>query len=310
MRGLMIALSVAALAGVAAAGTVEVGTLRADTAQIGTITPPSAEGGRVLYLPFRENNAGLAFDESGGGHTGTVANCVWTSAGRYAGGAMSFNGSNSSIGFPTAPDFPSWNTYSVSIWFLHNGGGYMGPQYGHKLIDKTSWYHDWHINLRPDVTPLGHIAFVSYEGGTTKSMWDPSNNYADGAWHHVAVIRDGVAGQLWVDGVLKDSIGDMITVYSFSALCVGNSFSGDSYQRISWSGLIDEVRIYDRALSPAEIGQLYQEGALTLSVPVSVAGDLAVGGDLTVEGEANLLGGARSLQPSGNLPSGVHTNAP
>ena len=305
---LLIPAAALAAAAIVIAGTVEVGTLKTDTLLTETITPPSAEGGRVLYLPFRQDKGGIALDESGHGHTGTVVNCAWASGGRYAGGAMSFNGSNSSIGFPTAPNFPAWGAYTVSVWFKHNGGGYMGPQYGHKIVDKTSMMHDWYINLVAHVAPQGHISFISYEGGYGV-MGDSSKNYMDNAWHHVVVVRNGAAGQFWVDGVLKDSISNMISVYSTSALCVGNSFSTDSYQRTSWSGLLDEVRIYDRALSPTEIGKLYSEGLLLLTTPVSVTGDLTVGGSLTVTGAVNFVNGARWLNPTG-LPQGNFTTAP
>jgi hypothetical protein len=307
-----------ALAGAAVGGSGTAATVSADLARVGVIAPPRPADDRTglaLYLPFGTGQGSAVADASGNGHSGTAANCAWTNAGRFAGGAMSFNGADSSIALPSAPNFPAWGIYSVSVWFRHDGGGYHGGyQYGHKIIDKTSMMHDWIINLCPHASPQGYVSFFAYEGGNARVMWDSSGkNYMDNAWHHVAVVRDGADGQLWVDGALKDSISDMIPVNSASALCVGNSFSADPAQRVSWSGLIDEVRVYGRALSPAEIGKLREEGLLALSAPgapVTVAGGLAVSGGLTVAGAATFRGGARCLQPSGNLPGGSHTGAP
>jgi len=320
MRKSTVVLSAALFAGSAAAqnSTATVGTLRADTAQVGVIAPrPAQEEGLLLYLPFEADEGGSVTDAGGNGHGGAALNCAWTNGGRFAGGAMSFNGSDSSVGFPTVPDFPSWGAYSVSAWFLHDGGGCADPQYGHKIIDKTSWDHEFYISLYPPPNSLGlpgFVSFVAYEGGSKISIYDASYNYADTNWHHVAVVRDQSAVQLWIDGVLKDSTNNMLSVYSESALCVGNSFSGDSYQRTSWSGLIDEVRVYGRALTGTEIGKLYAEGLLVLLPPpptaVTVAGDLGVAGVLSAAGPAAFNGGVRHCLPLGDLSSGIYTNAP
>jgi len=321
MRKSTLVFSVALLAGTAAAqnSTVTVDTLRADTARVGVIAPkPAQEEGLVLYLPFETDTGNTALDASGNGHNGNAVNCVWSSAGCFAGGAMSFNGSNSSIGFPTAPDFPSWGAYTVGVWFKHNGGGVS--HLSHKLVDKTSMMHDWHLHVHPlhqqfnGVDYLaGRLAFTAYESGALVTWNDCSKDYRDNQWHHVAVIRDGTNGQLWVDGEIKFTTDAMIPVYSSSAFCIGNSFSTDPNQRASWSGQIDEVRVYDRALSPAEIGELYTTGLLALPNPptaVEVSGDLSVDGTLTVTGEARFPSGIRLAAPLGDLSSGIYTSAP
>ena|GEM_PF-3288354 len=233
------------------------------------------EDGLALYLPFETDTGATVQDASGNGHHGTAANCAWTSAGRFAGGAMSFNGANSSIVFPTVPDFPSWDAYSVSVWVKHDGGGYLGNyQYGHKIIDKSSLNHDLSIVLNPLGyphlgIPPGYIGVGVNENGASCSFYD-GYNYMDNVWHHVVFLRNGSVGQLWIDGVLKDSKNNMVSVHSASAFCVGNSFSADPYQCISWSGLLDEVRIYNRPLSPEEIGQLHTGGPLPPEPPPSV----------------------------------------
>ncbi|MCL1856239.1 MAG: LamG domain-containing protein [Kiritimatiellaeota bacterium] len=322
MKGITLVLSTALLAGTAAAqvGISTFDTVKANVARVGVIAPkPPQEEGLELYLPFEADTGATVLDASGNGRDGTAANCVWSSAGPFAGGAMEFNGSNSSIGLPAAPDFPAWNAYSVSVWFRHYGGGYMGAQYGHKIIDKTSMMHDWYLCIYPfasqvgnDIYPAGRLVLGTYEGGGGAGF-NVCEDYRDNQWHHAVVIRDGANAQIWVDGILKDSIGNMITVKSTSALCVGNSFSTDAYQRISWNGQIDEVRVYDRALSPAEIGELHTAGLLTpppVPTAVEVTGDLSLAGDLTVTGKARFRSGIRLAAPLGDLSSGSYTNAP
>jgi hypothetical protein len=295
-KTVFICAALAAFARSSDAGTVTADSVRADevlTLEIG-VRPPEAP--ETLYYSFTNDTAQAVADDSGNGYEGIASGCVWSSGGPYAGGCLSFDGVDDCINAGAAPDFPSWAAYSVSVWFLHNGGGDFGPGYGHKILDKTSFYHDWKLALYPD-GGFGSVYLGLYEGGANAGLSDGTSNYMDNAWHHVAVVRDGANGEFWVDGVLKAACGGMFSVYSYSDVCVGNSFSGDSYQRKCWSGMLDEVRIFDRALSSNEVVRLYAEGSLLVTnvaaEAVSVTTNLTVCGGLTVTGSVSFAGGVR-----------------
>lgn len=292
----------------APAGTVVVETLSAETVRTATIaTPPAATCDAELYYPFEESTGAVVLDVGTNGYDGAASGCVWTNAGRYVGGAMAFDGYNDSISVGAAPNFPLWNQYSVSLWFLHNGGGDTGPSYGHKMLDKTSFYHDWYLKLGR--TDNGCIGLTLYESGVSSALGDYSYNYMDNLWHHVVVVRDGVNGQFWVDGALKHAITNMISVNSSSSVCVGCSFSTDSYQRKSWSGLLDEVMVFNRPLTPLQIANLHEEGALFRS-SILMATNVVVSGNLVVTGDVFVATGSLHLSPRGDLASGSYTNAP
>ena len=228
----------------------------------------------LLYYAFSSNIVNnVVLDESTNGCDGVATGCSWLQAGRFNGGALEFFGNSSEVNAGTGLDFPSWSQYSVSLWFLHDGGGDMGPQYGHKMLDKTSFYHDWHIALMPTGASAGSIGLSMYEGGTHLGMGDPSSYYMDGEWHHVAVVRDGARGEFWVDGELVVETNAMFSVYSQSALCVGNSYSADYYQQKGWSGVIDEVRVFDRPLATNEVVSLYLEGTMSPVAMMDYDGD-------------------------------------
>ena len=294
------------------AGTVTVDRVFADgvyAREIG-MRPPAT--GEALYYPFSSDAGGTAADASGNGCDGAVSGCVWTGGGPH-GGCMLFDGSDDYIDAGAAPNFPAWDQYSVSVWFLHNGGGDFGPGYGHKILDKTAWYHDWHLDVNPSD---GHVGLSVYEGGGAGyGMGAGDRNYMDGLWHHAVVVRDGVSGWFWVDGVLTGASSNMVSVSSGSDVCVGNSFSGDGYQQKCWSGCIDEVRIYGRALSSNEVLRLYLENGLPQAsgaarAAVSVATNLTVAGSLTVTGSVTFARGVFYSKPLGDLSCGVYTNAP
>ena len=306
---LLISASALAAAAIVIAGTVEVGTLKTDTAKVGVITPLPPEHGLVLYLPFETDKGGIVMDASGNGHNGSILGCTWTNAGYFAGGAMSFTNYTvflylgyypyGVIKFSTVPDFPSWGTYSVSVWFKDDGYNSYPV-----ILEKSSL---WSISLS-----YGAVCWKMGTGSTYCNLSVGSyGEYKDGKWHHVAVVRNGTSAQLWVDGKLRNSSNNAVSASSSSNFCVGNTASADlNYIYGGWVGLIDEVRIYDRALSPAAIGQLHREGLLVLPSPVTMTGDLTVGGNLTVTGAVNFVNGARWLKPSGDLKQGNFTTSP
>lgn len=291
----------------ALAGTVTAEKVIADevlTREIGARPPPD---GILAYL-FDGDGGGAVTDTSGAGNDGAASGCVWTGAGHRSAGAMSFDGAGDFINAGQVANFPALSQYSVSLWFLHDGGGDFGSGYGHKMLDKTSMYHDWKLALH---NWEGSVGLAIYEGGASAGLGAGGGgafNYMDNIWHHVVVTRDGANGQFWVDGVLESTCGNMFSVYSASDVCVGNSFSSDSFQRKSWSGLLDQVRIFDRALSAAEVAALHAEGSPQATV--SVTADLAVGGGLSVTGPVSFASGVLHSRPLGDLSCGSYTNAP
>jgi Concanavalin A-like lectin/glucanases superfamily len=75
-----------------------------------------------------------------------------------------------------------------------------------------------------------------------------------GAWYHItAVVEDGLH-KLYVNGVLNNSVRHRLAVHDEEPMCIGRK--GTSEQYFYFNGAIDDVRIYNRALSEAEIASL------------------------------------------------------
>lgn len=212
----------------------------------------SVKDGLFAYYPLNGN----ASDESGNGYHGSVIGATPTTD-RFGNrnGALYFNGTNSYINLGTRIDIPSWSEYSISLWFLNDGGGAVDG-YGQKILDKTILFHDFYLTLSPSSNQ--NLRFMSYENGPNDIV-DNSKNYKDGLWHHVVIKKYGNHGELWVDGVLKGTSQDVKTVYSSGNLIIGYSLSPDKLQRRYFSGKIGDLRIYRRAVSSSEINELYKE---------------------------------------------------
>ncbi len=287
--------------------------VRADVVRTRTVCSlPLAPEGLELYYDFAADiGNGAVADASWNGRDGASSECVWTNAGRFAGGAFAFAGNGSGVNAGTGLDFPRWSEYTVSVWFLYDGGGDVGPQYGIKMVDKTSFFHDWHLSLHPvgHDQDTGSVGLTLYENGVSRSLADETRDWGDGQWHHAVVVRRGTRGELWMDGVLGAVTDGMVDVASSSALCVGNSYSDDEYQRRGWSGLLDEVAVFGRALSTNEIVSLHAEG-----VPAGMESDVAFAtnavfcGGVSFAGDAMFGAGVRLLRPQGDLSFGIYTN--
>jgi hypothetical protein len=110
-------------------------------------------------------------------------------------------------------------------------------------------------------------------GGTSGNYLFGATLVDDDNWHHVGAVYDGETFSLYVDGKLdgsEESTGS-ITVSSYPLFIGNNSQNTDR----EWTGLIDEVVIYDRALSAGEIR--YLAGERATPVDVTAPGDIVKG---------------------------------
>ena len=118
---------------------------------------------------------------------------------------------------------------------------------------------------------LAYITLANEPGGGQKPDFTSNTPVVDGEWHYVALVADRRnATMIYVDGVLDaEGIGsDSTDVNTESPLYIGKSHQDGNDPRRFLEGLIDEVSIYNRALSINEIQQ--NMAALGIAVePVS-----------------------------------------
>ncbi len=300
------------------AGTVQVETVQADEVRTKEISVlPDAPTDAILYYAFAENTGSLVVDSRPNGYNAMALGCTWMPWGWWSDdGSMEFFGDDSKIPAYGAPNFPKFEQYTVSIkfcFYYHWNGSDVDFSNGLKLVDKTNGDYEWYLTSTFPLDETGLIFHMSDPSGNV-TMTNNFPSWKGGRWTHAVVVRDGVNGQLWVDGALVDSTSAMFSMDTFASLCLGNSLSSDPLHQKGWHGNIDDFMIFDRALSAAEIISLYESGTLTHDPlppsPISVTSDLAVGGNLTVTGETAFEGGIRHVRPLGDLSSGVYTNAP
>ncbi|MBN1359244.1 MAG: LamG domain-containing protein [Sedimentisphaerales bacterium] len=187
---------------------------------------------------------GNATDSSGNGNDGTLnGGATWAAAGKV-GGALSLNGTDAYVDCGNGESLDITEAITLSAWV--------------NTADANNGEHNPFVTKGDQAYAIKHnlndqIETFIYDGGwhTATYAIDPSFN---GGWHHVASTYDGLNLRLYVDGVLRAT-----TEYTGSiASATYNVNLGRNAQNTDrfYEGLIDEVRIYDGALSAAEVVQL------------------------------------------------------
>lgn len=284
-------------------------------------TGPS-NNGLVGYWSFDDATGTKATDFSGNGNVGTlVGNPTWVN-GKF-GNALGFNGSTNyvNVGNNSAFSFESYNKFTISAWVRAPANYSVDGIIASKRTDSpaTDW-RGYELGVLGSTGKLYFVAQYVCCGGTTNMILSGSTNLRDGRWHHVTLTFDGqVAGtyaanvSLYVDGVAetKTVSSDLLKTGSIlnSAPFMIGSKAGTA--DLPFNGTIDEVRIYNRALSTTEITNLYTSGAQKINASRNVTGsslDSGLVGLWSFDGKD--MSSATAFDRSGSGNNGTLTNGP
>lgn len=206
--------------------------------------------GLVGYWKFDENTGNIAVDNSGLGNTGTIYGASRID-GKY-GKALSFDGSNDWVKLLDSPSLnPSYIT--LAVW-LNVSSGVTG--YG-RLVDKggTGGYL-----LSFGDAGAGRLRWiVTRASDSTYGLVDSPLGYNDNVFHYVISAWDGTTMRLLVDNVEVAStpFSGTLKTTTYNVGIASNYAGGENLACIT-----DEARIYNRALTQAEMENLHTSNPL------------------------------------------------
>jgi hypothetical protein len=206
--------------------------------------------GLVAYWSFDTSIA-----DTVGTNDATCTNCPASGPG-VAGNAQVFTGSECL----SVTSMQSWSapTFTLSAWI--QAPAMTGPVMVHESSSGCP---------SPELSVTNGLGLTQLNNvGTHNEAWTPVAIAQPDAWHHVAVTWDGTTQEVFLDGQCACNAAPTSlpadNVQPFTIGCypgAGTMFTGS----------IDEVRIYNRALSHADVAGLYAVGGLVAPTPIACA---------------------------------------
>ena len=203
-------------------------------------TSGPATAGLVAAFAFDEGSGTTVADQSGNGNNGTLANTTWAATGKY-GKALSFNGTSSRVTVPNSASLQLTTGMTLEAW-----------------VNPTTVTNAWR-----DIIEKGNDNY--YLMGTTDHSIRPGGGgivggsygeafgtaaLAVNTWTHLAFTYDGSNLRLYVNGALVATQAKTGAITSStSALTIGS----DPFYGQYFSGMIDDLRIYNIALTQTQI---------------------------------------------------------
>jgi len=190
----------------------------------------------VAAYAFDEGAGSTVTDASGNGNTGTITGATWTGSGRF-GGALVFNGTSARVTVADTPALRLTTGMTLEAWV--------------KPAVVSSIWRDviYKGNDNYYLEAMSNISAMPATGGSFGTTYGTAT-LAVNTWTHLAATYDSAALRLYVNGVQVSSVARTapITTSTNPLQIGGNSLFGQFFQ-----GTIDDVRVYNRALSQAEI---------------------------------------------------------
>jgi Tol biopolymer transport system component len=191
--------------------------------------------GAVAYWKLDETEGNIAYD-SVAANDGTVfGDAVWQPEGGHVNGALQFDGIDDYVSTPLMLDPTAKAVFSVFAWVK---GGMPG-----QVVFSQAGPSDW---LGADTTNGSLMTELRFFGRTSRPL-QSQTIITDGHWHRIGLAWDGSNRILYVDdGQVASDTYDKGYLIGDLQIGVGKNLDPGTF----FSGLIDDVRIYNRVLTP------------------------------------------------------------
>lgn len=211
------------------------------------------EEGLVLHLSFDKDTieGDKVKDLSGQGSDGIINGEAEVDAGKF-GEALLFDGVDDFVEVPLSDSitFTKGSSFTVQVWVKTDDAPTKNDGIVGDYRQSTEAF--WNLSVSgDDAAQRGKMGFNLRDIGKAHSTNITSPDFLnDGEWHHLAGVRDQEQkkARFYVDGVLIDEIDDQTQdINSGQSVWIGEHLNR------FYKGLIDDVKVWDRALSAAEL---------------------------------------------------------
>lgn len=252
--------------------------------------------GLLAYYPMEESAGVSVYDESTNSLNGTINGSVSRTAGKVS-QAVSFDGVSNRVSVPDNSLFEPSGDMTLEAW-AKPATSSLSTQ---RIAAKYGTY------------------FLAYDGSnkmrfnvncsTLQTVTSTSTLATVGTWYHIVGVRTGNTLQIYINGVKEAES----TVCSAANAASSSSFDIGDIATVStpFNGMIDEVKLFSRALSAGEIKAEYDAGVAGNTAGLSFGGDIVSGVSQTSAAQAvvqtDAPGYTLMLNQNQNLTSGGNT---
>ena len=207
----------------------------------------------VGYWNTNEESGSIVHDSSGNGFNGTLSSIAPTwAAGKY-GNALNFSGSNQFVDLGKSPLLNPTSALTLSVWvnLSSSPNGYQ------RILTRRdgSGVNVSCYSLELSASGLKPVFWVS-DGNTIHSVTS-NTSLQPNRFYHIVAVYDGSNGLIYVDGKL-DSVSSFGN-FPINTVSTNTYLARDKggYTSIFFKGVVDDIRIYNRALSANDVASLY-----------------------------------------------------
>ena len=229
--------------------------------------PPTPRTGLVGLWHFDEGAGTTAGDSSGNNNNGTlIDNPDWVDG--KIGKALEFNGSTNYVEINDSDSLDGFDEITIEAW--------VKPILGQRGAVVSRYLYDYNIPINErvyelTVEPGGTIEFALSSDGSSATWLESNNTVQDNEWNHIAAVSDGNTMRIYINGEQDPNTkAAPASLHSSSYnLQIGTWEYSPNQRDTYFNGVIDEVKIYNRALSAEEIKADYEAGISPASSSIS-----------------------------------------
>jgi hypothetical protein len=208
--------------------------------------------GLVAWYPFESGS--VSTPDVVAGHDGAcpIQQCPSGTAGHNGGQGLLFDGVDNCLTVTDSGQLQLPNI-TLAIWAKQATGGTLS-QVSKRVLGGS--VNSWQLETEALGTPALSLSFTTYDGsGLNQYARTAMNTMVIGTWQHLVATYDGVTKRVYIDGVEAAAVAEANPLpYDNMPMKIGcddNNPEGEFY-----SGVLDDLQIYDRALSAQEIAAL------------------------------------------------------
>lgn len=241
-----------------------------------TIGPPKP----FAWWKLDDTDGTSVVDSSGNNRDGSVTGAVWSDG--AIGGGLKFDGVDDEARFGNGPSLSGKTDFTLAAW-VRTTMTSTGV-----IIQQRNGGFNGEYQLK--VNPNGTLGFFLYGNNAYQYDFSSTATINDGEWHHVAAVRSGTNGLLYIDGVqAATAAGPVRDLAASIGVGVGADIRDNNKH---FSGTMDDIRIYDTALTAADIALLSHREADLAATTFNAVADHLVNGQTDVTFSISNTGGA------------------